>query len=650
MSSFLPFIVLGLVSGSVYGLAAAGLVVTYRTSGVFNFAHGAVAAVGAYLFFQLRQLDHVPWPIALFLSVVVGGIVMGIILEVMARRLSSAALVSRVVATVGLLILLQQLAILHYGPVTRQFDGFLPTRSFRLAGANVGFDQLVVFLLGLGGTAGLSLLLRSTRTGRAMRGVVDNPDLISLTGARPATIRRQSWVIGSMFASLSGILIAPSIGLDAGVLTLLVVQAFGAASIGLFTSLPLAYAGGLILGIGSSFSSKYVGSIPFLNGLPSSLPFVVLFLLLVAVPRRRLVEITSEQKGMPLRTATTPRAVRTIATLVGAAILCVAPDIVGTRLIAWSAGLAYAIIMLSLVLLTRMSGQLSLCQLTFAAVGGAAFSHLVHPLGWLPAVLVGALVTLPLGLVLAVPAIRLSGLYLALASLGFGLLMQSMFYGQGFLFGSNDSIDSPRPSFARSDHAYYYVVLIFAAVAAALYVGIKRSPLGRLLRALADSPTALATGGMNVSLIRVAAFCISAFMAGLGGALLGPVTGTLSSTPLVTVQSLLLVVVIALQAPFGDVAAAGVAAIAMTVVPSYLVDHQSIVNWLPVVFGGSAILISTRRARADNAPDSFGSLTAGIVARETAARRSRAAWQDRLVPRRPVSIMARNRVTALEAR
>src|SRR5439155_3441582 len=116
-------------------------------------------------------------------------------------------------------------------------------------------------------------------------------------------------------------------------------------------------------------------------------------------------------------------------------------------------------------------------------------------------------------------------LYLALATFGFGLLMQYLFYPQSYMFGfSGASVSAPRPSFAQGDRAYYYVLLAFVVAACALLVGIRRSPLGRLLRAMADSPVALSTGGMNVTVLRVLVFCISAFLAGLGGALLGPVT------------------------------------------------------------------------------------------------------------------------------
>lgn len=596
MRSFLPYIIFGLVNGSVYGLAALGIVVTYRTSGILNFAHGAVAAAGAYAFYQLRQLDHVPWPIALVLSVVIVGAAVGWIFEAIARSLTNASMVARIVASLGVLILLQQLALIHYGVVARSFSPFLPTSTFRLFGAHVGIDQLIVVLIGLGGTFGLTVLLRSTDLGRTMRGVVDNGSLLALSGTSPRRVRRWSWTLGCMFASLSGVLIAPSIGLDASVLTLLVVQAFGAAALGMFTSLPLAYIGGLVLGIGSAISSKYVSSVPILSSIPVSLPFILLFVLLIVMPRGRLVDIAPElRRNLPSRIRVSRPASISLNSA-GVLFLILVPVFAGARLTAYSTALPYVVVFLSLILLDRLSGQLSLAQLAFAAVGGTAFSHFTHSFGipWLIAVLFGALVAVPVGALLAIPASRLSGLYLALASFGFGLLMESMFYGQSYLFGGG-TVVAPRPSFARSDRSYYYLLLLVAFVAAALYTAVRRAPLGRLLRATADSPTALRTQGMSTTRLRVIAFCLSSFLAGLGGALLGPVTGELSSAPLMTIPSLQLVVILALQAPLADVPAAFGGAVLVSVVPSYLVNDPGIIPWLPVVFGASAVFVAVRQ-------------------------------------------------------
>ena len=128
-----------------------------------------------------------------------------------------------------------------------------------------------------------------------MRAVVDDPDLLDIQGTSPSRVRRISWIIGSTFAALSGVLIVPLIGLEPIALTFLVVQAFGAAAIGFFASIPLAYLGGIVIGIVADVSKKYVLDVDWLGGLPASLPFLILFVVLLLTPRRKLVPPSSTE-------------------------------------------------------------------------------------------------------------------------------------------------------------------------------------------------------------------------------------------------------------------------------------------------------------------------------------------------------------------
>src|SRR5690606_16077412 len=140
----------------------------------------------------------------------------------------------------------------------RSMDFFLPTELFSVAGTNVRYEQLIVVILALALVLGLYAFLRYTRSGVAMQAVVDDPDLVSLQGIDPVAIRRYAWIVGSCFATLSGALLAPTVGLDAGLLALLVFFAFGAAAVGRFTSLPLTYAGGMAIGIGAEVIKKLI--------------------------------------------------------------------------------------------------------------------------------------------------------------------------------------------------------------------------------------------------------------------------------------------------------------------------------------------------------------------------------------------------------
>ena len=308
MNALLPFVILGITAGSVYGLTGTGLVLTYKTSGIFNFAQGAVATAGAYVFYILHDdVLHLPAvPVALICVLVVGP-VLGLGLEAMARRLADASATMQVVATIGVVLLVQGFFSATFGTLARTFPPWLPQHTVEIGGVFVGEDQMIITGLALAATIALFLFFRNTRLGLAMRGVVDNPELLDLGGTSPAAVRRWAWIIGSSFAVLAGILLAPTLNLDATVLTLLVVQAFGAAAIGRFSSLPLTYAGGLVVGIAASVATKYVvTSSAALAGLPASIPFIVLFLVLVFTPRSKLAGRRVSGPGRSRRTRRRP--------------------------------------------------------------------------------------------------------------------------------------------------------------------------------------------------------------------------------------------------------------------------------------------------------------------------------------------------------
>ncbi|HKN37644.1 MAG TPA: branched-chain amino acid ABC transporter permease, partial [Acidimicrobiia bacterium] len=284
MSDFWPFVIAGLTTGSLYGLAAMGLVLTYKTSGIFNFAHGAIAAGAAYIFYELNTRNDVPWPLAALIVMLVVAPIAGVLTERIARGLADAPPSAKIVATIGLLLMVSGTATAIFGAAAINFPQFLPVDTHGFAGVNLGTDQMISMVVALVSAIGLYSFFKFSKTGVAMRGVVDNPDLLDLAGISPARVRTQSWIIGSMFAAMSGILLAPSTGLDALLLTLLVVQAFGAAAIGRFSSLPLTYAGGLVIGVGGALATKYVVDVPNLAGFPPSLPFIVLFAVLLFTP------------------------------------------------------------------------------------------------------------------------------------------------------------------------------------------------------------------------------------------------------------------------------------------------------------------------------------------------------------------------------
>jgi ABC-type branched-subunit amino acid transport system permease subunit len=576
-------------------MTAVGLVLTYRTSGIFNFAHGAIAAANAYVFFQLREEWGVPWPLALLICALAIAPLMGLGLERLARILAPANTAAKVVATVGLLVAVQGLLVARYGANTRQFAALFPRRVVSLGTVNVGIDQLITCAVAVALTAVLTMFLHRARLGIAMRGVVDDPDLIGLSGTNPAAVRRVAWAIGASVAAISGILIAPTLGLDSVLLAQLVVQAFGAAAVGRFASIPHTFAGGLVVGVGAALSSKYVSSVPALAGFPASFPFIVLFAVLVMTRAGRLVELGSAPVRTTVAHATPmPARLRLGAGAGFVAAVLLVPTFAGVHLTSYTEAAIFVLLFVSLRLLVVTSGQVSLCQAGLAAVGATTFSHLVVSQGWpWPLALAAAgLVAVPVGAILAIPAIRLSGLYLALATFGFGILLQRLVYPTSLMFGGRSLLTATRPLGLSGERAFYLTCVAIVAAALLLVDRLIRTRLGRLLAALGDSPMALSTLGGEVDLIRTLVFCISAGLAGLAGALFAAFIGSVGPNSFNPFLSLLLLVALAL-AGRRALAAPVIAAVAYVIVPSY-VQNATFNKYLPVLFGVGAMVAAVR--------------------------------------------------------
>jgi ABC-type branched-subunit amino acid transport system ATPase component/branched-subunit amino acid ABC-type transport system permease component len=596
MNALLPFVILGIAAGSVYGLTGTGLVLTYKTSGIFNFAQGAVATTGAYVFYILHDdVLHVPAVPTALICVFAVGPVLGLGLETMARRLADASATMKIVATIGLVLVVQGFFSATFGTLARTFPAWLPQRAVEIGGVFVGEDQMIITGIALAATVGLFLFFRRTRLGVAMRGVVDNPELLDLGGTSPSAVRRWAWIIGSSFAVLAGILLAPSLNLDATVLTLLVVQAFGAAAIGRFSSLPLTYVGGLVVGIAASVATKYVvTSTAALAGLPASIPFIVLILVLVFTPRSKLAD-RRVSRPRPAAVYAAPARVQIAGAVVLGAVLLIVPHLVSSaQLPYWSNGMTEVILFLSLGLLVRTSGQVSLCQAAFAAIGATTMGHLTAGFGlpWGVALLLAGLAAVPVGAFIAIPAIRLPGVFLALATFGFGVTMEQMGYPLWIMFGSGSLGQAVnRPSFAQGDMAYYYLALAFAVLASLVVIWLVRSRLGRLLRGMADSPVALTTQGTSVVVTRVLVFCVSAFLAAISGALFGGVVHTVTSTDFASFSSLTLLALLVIV-PGREPWYAFGAAFALVVLPSWISTGATVDDWLNVLFGVAAVQVA----------------------------------------------------------
>ncbi len=618
MTDWFPFVISGLVVGSIFAIAAMGLVVTYRTTGLFNFAHGATGMATAYAFHVLREDVGMPTPLAIALSLLVFAPVLGIGIEALLfRGVDRAAQATKIVLTMALLIVLQGGAVAIFGATQKTVAPFLPTSTFEVGSVHVGWDQLIIVVLGVVVLGVLTVFFRTARVGTAMRALVDDRQLVQAAGFSANRLSALTWALGGATAGLAGILFSPLLGLDSVILTLLVVQAYAAAIFGRLTSLPRTYLGALALGLAGSLSLKVFSSQPtLLNGLRPSIPFLFLFGALVLARRGSLRELgTSAAWTGTVRAGSSSWWPLLVVLLPLTAVLS------ETRVFTLGFALVIACAFLSLTVLTGTSGLISLTQAGLVGTGAFAYIHLLDvgvPF-WL-ALPLGGLVVVPLGVAIAVPALRLSGLFLALATFGVGQLIDGLLFGSWTWFsGGSDGLRGGRPDLFDSDRWYVAFVVVMLALIVAAMGQLRRTGLGRTLLALRDSPAAADALGVDPLWPRVAIFSISAFLAGLAGGLYAGLLEAPSSAFFNTFTSLLwltIAVVGGIQSVYGAV----VGALLFYFVPDLLSGGGAPSPWLTPLFGVGAILLARRP----------GGLL-GLIAER---------WPGRLVAVRPREVVA----------
>ncbi|HVM63262.1 MAG TPA: ABC transporter permease [Acidimicrobiales bacterium] len=548
-TNFATFIVVGLSLGGIYAISACGLVVTYSTTGIFNFAHGAIGCFLAFVYWELRVNRHWPAPLALVLVIFVMAPAMGVLLDiVLMRRLRNATLVVQLMVTVGLMLAIMGLTLTLWQPNTGRslphfFEG---TRGVHVSGVVATWHRIITVVLALVIALGLRFLLYRTRLGIAMRAVVDNRPLAALTGARPGLVSSAAWALGCTTAAIAGILIAPETGMVVENLTLVVFTAFAAAAIAQLKSLPWAFAGGLIVGFAEAFAGEFMSFGRDWQYAADAIPAVILLIALLFLPQARL------ETGRLKATRRTERLTKPWEAVLGAIVMVLLVvgwangwipwfgAHFGQRTPVWlgrGAGfLVIAIIMLSLVPLIGWAGQVSFANFTIAGFGAAMYAHVGGQHGNAIGILWVVLMCAPLGVLVALPALRLKGLYLALATLAFAQLGDKLLFRHPSIISQVKSGNLYQPlrvfgfhiSSNASDRKAF---VIFLAIAfGVLFVGmelLRRSRWARRWIAMSDSPAAAATVGVNLTLSKVAVFALSGAIAGFAGTMLGLSYGAL---------------------------------------------------------------------------------------------------------------------------
>ncbi len=543
MTELLQFTLFGLMLGCVYAIAAMGLVLTYTVTGVFNFAHGAIGMIAAFVYYELRVRRGIPTPIAILFVVFVFAPLMGVVVERLLRRFRGADYATSLVVTVALTVGLLGFATQFFPPgEARNLPFLFGDNRVRIASVPISYDRIAQAVVAVAVAFGLRFLLFGTPLGARMRSVVDDPELANLNGVRSTAIGRISWMIGFSLAALGGILFAGGQNLNAIVLTLLVLNAYGAAMVGRLTSLPMTFAGALLLGLIQELTnvSWLWPTTDFFLRFRLAIPGVFLVVAVLFVPSFRLSAgrvIGRDQPEVPTVRRAVFAAIGLV--LVVAAFVTVAPpDIDGYAVRA----LVIATIALSLVAVTGLSGQVSLTQYHFVGTGAFVTGSVLGG-DSVFGMLLGGVASAVLAALAALPANRLRGLYLALSTFGVALIGREVILGDSRVFGLRGLVVGRPDVFGlstQSDGSFaVYCTVVFAVLAIAV-VAIRQSWFGRQLTALRDSELASATLGMSVRRAKLAIFTFSGFVAGCAGGLFGGLSGAVQGVQFEPVNSLVI--------------------------------------------------------------------------------------------------------------
>ena len=549
MGTFVLFLILGLGSGAVYAALGIGLVVTYRSSGVVNLATGAIALYVAYTYAFLRQgqlvdpipgLDPTPsigtgplgfWP-AFAISLVIAGVLGALLYVLIFRPLRAAPAAAKAVASVGVMVVIQALLATGIGSSVVSVTPIFPYHVYEILGSRVPGDRLwftaVVILIAVA----LTLWFRFTRFGLATRAAAESEKGAFVTGLSPQRIALVNWALSTVIAGVGGVLIAPIVPLIPDAYALFIVAALAAALVGNFTKIGVTVAAALVIGMLQSEATYLQGkSWAPESGLTDLVPLIVILVFLVLrgqeLPARgAIIQQTLGRAPRP-RGYVVPAVIIAVAGFVSLAVThnSMRGAIITTMVM--------AVIALSQVVVTGYSGQISFAQLTIAGVGAFSLTRIqlqLHvPFPFAP--LLAAVFAMIVGVVVGLPALRIRGLPVAVVTLALAAVLQNLWFNNPQFNGGLGGAPIRDPSIfgvdlgVGSGHGYPHlsfgvlclIVLLLAAGGVAV---VRRSRLGAAMLAVRANERAAAASGISVSRVKLAAFAIGGFLAGLGGAML----------------------------------------------------------------------------------------------------------------------------------
>jgi len=610
----LQFIVAGLVLGGIYAISATGLVVTYQSAGILNFSFGAIAYTVARFYYFLNTQHS--WPIlyAALLAILGLGPILGLVLYFgLFRFMRLSSTLVKVLATIGISVALPSIDTVVFGNqqiLTAPGLAPQPVRVFQVDGVPVTLDQVIVYSCVVAILLAGFIILRYTDVGLQIRALVDSPAMTSLSGTNPGRMSAAVWAVSTTLAGLSGVLVAPIIGLDPGDITLVMVAAFAAVIAAKLRSLPIAAAVGLGMGIVSALFQYWLPSASvYTADLLYAIPFLVIAISLGYFIARSGSIDEAQGVGGALDRAITPQGndPSPMAGKTGLGALTWKPSLFAfAGLLAlplflhsfWlglmGQGVAYGVIFLSFSLVTGEGGMIWLCQATFAGAGGMAAGLLTadHGIPILLSVLIGGLIAVPFGLIVGWLTIRMGDLYVALVTLTFGLLVENVVFNRSLFFNDGTGTPVSPPQFATGDRALVYLTIAVFAVIALLIVNLRRSTTGMGMSAVRHSAIGSKTMGIRVVRMKIMMAGLAAFVAGIGGGLLAITLGdALTSNYATLIGEVWLVVLV--TSGIRSNAAALYAGLAQTMLGGLAEAYLPKVfgNFIAIAFGLGAIAI-----------------------------------------------------------
>ncbi|MGW1546878.1 ABC transporter permease subunit [Streptomyces sp. NPDC002346] len=592
----LRYVLIGLGAGALYALIAQGLVLVYRGSGILNFAQGGFVMVGGYAYYQAVVGFSLPRWLGLVFAVVVGAILGTLVQLLILKPMKEASALLKVISTLAVLMVLTSGAVLLYGSDLKAAPSLLPTGGIQVApDVYVGADRMILFLLGAVSTAALWFVYRRTMFGRATGAVAENVRVAASLGHSPERIATVNWALGAALSALAGALVAPITYLQPQVLAMLVIPALAVGLIANFSSFPIVFASAIGLGVVESLMGRYVSA----PGWSASVPFIIVVVVMVLRGR-----------GIPLRSHVLDRMID-----VGSGKVRIIPTLIVSAAMAWlvtsvfdtawtnavTVTIGFAILCVSIVLVTGYAGQLSLAQYVLAGFGALVAARLVADWEWpFLAALVGAVVVTALvGVLVALPALRTRGINLAIVTLGLAVVIYNIVLSNSDYSGGTSGVVVPPIQIFGLDVSglltpdrYAIMAFVLLVIVAVGVLNLRRGAVGRRLLAVRSNERAAASLGVSVFGAKLFAFGAAAGIAAIAGVVL-----TFRSFSVVTVNfdTFNSVVVVAMTV-VGGAGYVGGGVMGGTLMPSgvgseLLSGIHSIESWLPLISGLMLLVI-----------------------------------------------------------